>query len=213
VIGNPARRNAPDNPNVTQTTNPAPAQPIRTGRTRFLLTMTPRTRLHHPPTAHPPDVVTTTASSSYRVTVHTPQPWHASGSTTVVASGRATRARPLPRCPGCPPCLRLPPPPCRPEPSGPEPCGPAPAACGASASASAPARAPVAFAAGPSWLGGWEEFDESRPAARCNPASCTRRASISVACSASFALCTTTSATSSSYEGDTGESDTIRSQT
>jgi hypothetical protein len=71
VIGNPARRNAPDNANVTQTTNPAPAQPIRTGRTRFLLTMTPRTRLHHPPTAHPPDVVTTTASSSYRVTVHT----------------------------------------------------------------------------------------------------------------------------------------------
>jgi len=70
VIGNPARRNAPDNANVTQTTNPAPAQPIRTGRTRFLLTMTPRTRLHHPPTAHPPDVVTTTASSSYRVTVH-----------------------------------------------------------------------------------------------------------------------------------------------
>ena len=70
MIGNPARRNAPDNANVTQTTNPAPAQPIRTGRTRFLLTMTPRTRLHHPPTAHPPDVVTTTASSSYRVTVH-----------------------------------------------------------------------------------------------------------------------------------------------
>ena len=44
-----------------------------------------------------------------------------------------------------------------------------------------------AFAAGPSVLGGSEEFEESRPACRRSASSSTRNASINIACSATRA--------------------------
>ena len=59
----------------------------------------------------------------------------------------------------------------------------------------------MAFAAGPSVLGGCEEFEESRPTCRRNASNSTRNASINTACS-------TTKAANSSYEGVTGGSDT-----
>jgi len=62
----------------------------------------------------------------------------------------------------------------------------------------------LALAAGPSVLGGCEEFEESRPACRRNASNSTRNAPINTACSA-------TSATNSSYEGG-DDSDTAGSQ-
>ena len=56
----------------------------------------------------------------------------------------------------------------------------------------------LAFAAGPSVLGGCEEFQESRPTCRRNASSSTRNASINTACSASRAACSTTNAANSS---------------
>jgi hypothetical protein len=65
-----------------------------------------------------------------------------------------------------------------------------------------------AFAAGPSWLGGWEEFEESRPACRRNAATSVRSVSIIAACSATTAsssairaVSSAFRAASSSYEG------------
>src|SRR5512143_954172 len=137
-----------------------------------------------------------------------PQPEHADGSTGSVQSAFATRARPLPRCPRCPPCLRLTPPPS----SSPDcrPCSAGSPAGGCPASACFPLA--FAFDAGPSWLGGCDEFDESRPAARVNAANSVRIASINVACSATCRLSVTTSAANSSYEGGSGDSGTLRSQ-
>ena len=60
-----------------------------------------------------------------------------------------------------------------------------------------------AFAAGPSVLGGSDEFEESRPACRRSASSSTRNASINIACSATIAA-------NSAYEGG---SDTAGSQT
>ena len=59
-----------------------------------------------------------------------------------------------------------------------------------------------AFAAGPSELGGCEEFEESRPACRRKASNSTRNASINTACSASCAACSATRAANSAYEGD-----------
>jgi hypothetical protein len=58
----------------------------------------------------------------------------------------------------------------------------------------------LALAAGPSWLGGREEFEESRPALRRNASSSTCNVSINAACS-------TTRAANSSYEGAPGDLD------
>jgi hypothetical protein len=55
-----------------------------------------------------------------------------------------------------------------------------------------------AFAAGPSVLGGCEEFEESRPACRRSASSSTRNASINTACSASWAACSATRTANSS---------------
>ena len=60
-----------------------------------------------------------------------------------------------------------------------------------------------AFAAGPSWPGGCEEFEESRPACRRSAATSARSDSISAACSATIPLQAPrpVRAASSSYEG------------
>src|SRR5439155_7802722 len=65
-----------------------------------------------------------------------------------------------------------------------------------------------AFAAGPSVLGGCEEFEESRPTCRRNASNSTRNAPINTACSASWAACSATRAANSAYEGVAGGSDT-----
>ena len=69
----------------------------------------------------------------------------------------------------------------------------------------------LAFAAGPSWLGGWEEFEESRPACRRSASTSARSVPISVACSATTASSSATRAissaflaASSSYDGCSG---------
>ena len=78
-----------------------------------------------------------------------------------------------------------------------------------------PPRLPLAFAfafaAGPSWLGGWEEFEESRPACRRSAATSARSVSISAACSATTAsssairaVSSAFRAASSSYDGCSG---------
>ena len=69
-----------------------------------------------------------------------------------------------------------------------------------------PPRLPpaFAFAAGPSWLGGWEEFEESRPACRRSAATSARSDSISAACSATTASSSAFRAASSSYDGCSG---------
>src|SRR5512140_3524505 len=95
---------------------------------------------------------------------------------TRVSSGRATICRPAPGWPFCPPCgrpgraRRLP----------------------ALAFAFAPA-------AGLSWLGGREEFEESRPACRRSAATSARSVSISAACSATTASSSATRAVSSAF--------------
>jgi hypothetical protein len=66
----------------------------------------------------------------------------------------------------------------------------------------------LAFAPGPSELGGCEEFEESRPSCRRNASNSTRNASINTACSASWAACSATKAANSPYEGVAGGSDT-----
>ena len=66
----------------------------------------------------------------------------------------------------------------------------------------------LAFAPGPSVLGGCEEFEESRPTCRRNASNSTRNASINTACSASWAACSATKAANSPYEGVAGGSDT-----
>ena len=55
----------------------------------------------------------------------------------------------------------------------------------------------LAFAAGPSVLGGCEEFEESRPACRRSASNSTRNASINTACSANRAACAATNAANS----------------
>ena len=77
-----------------------------------------------------------------------------------------------------------------------------------------PARLALAFAsaAGLSWLGGCEEFEESRPACRRSAATSARSDSISAACSATTASSSAYSAlassafraASSSYDGCSG---------
>ena len=65
-----------------------------------------------------------------------------------------------------------------------------------------PPRLPLAafaFAAGPSWLGGREEFEESRPACRRSAATSARSGSISAACSATTASSSATRAVSSAF--------------
>jgi len=116
-----------------------------------------------------------------------PHPPHVPGSTARVSSGRAAHARLAPGWPFCPPCGRP----------------------GRARRASR--RPAFAFAAGPSWLGGWEEFEESRPACRRNAATSARSDSISAACSATTASSSATRAVSSafraassSYEGCSG---------
>ena len=56
-----------------------------------------------------------------------------------------------------------------------------------------------ASAAGPSWLGGCEEFEESRPACRRSAATSARSASTSAACSAATASSSATRAVSSAF--------------
>ena len=68
----------------------------------------------------------------------------------------------------------------------------------------------LAFAPGPSVLGGCEEFEESRPSCRRNASNSTRNASINTACSASWAACSATKAANSPYEGVASGSDTGR---
>ena len=58
-----------------------------------------------------------------------------------------------------------------------------------------------ASAAGPSWLGGCEEFEESRPACRRRAATSARSDSISADCSATTASSSAFRAASSSYDG------------
>jgi hypothetical protein len=96
------------------------------------------------------------------------------GSMTRVSSGRAAICRPAPGWPFWPPCGR-------------------------------PARArrlpALAFApdAGLSWLGGCEEFEESRPACRRSAVTSARSDSISAACSATTAVNSATRAVSSAF--------------
>ena len=131
-----------------------------------------------------------------------PQPAQQGGSTGSRWSGVATGTRPLPRCPGWPPCLRR----GRPRPGSPAADCPSDAAgwpSGACWPAGTRAAFVFAFAAGPSVLGGSDEFEESRPACRRSASSSTRNASINIACSATIAA-------NSAYEGG---SDTAGSQT
>src|ERR1019366_1581828 len=58
--------------------------------------------------------------------------------------------------------------------------------------------------AGPSWLGGCEEFEESRPACRRSAATSARSDSISSDCSATTASRSAFLAASSSYDGCSG---------
>ena len=58
-----------------------------------------------------------------------------------------------------------------------------------------------ASAAGPSWLGGCEELEESRPACRRSAATSARSASISAPCSATSVSSFAFRAASSSYDG------------
>ena len=132
-----------------------------------------------------------------------PQPAQQDGSTGSRWSGVATGPRPLPRCPGCPPCLR------RGRP------GSSAAGCpsGDCWDCRPAGRLPAfafAFAPGPSVLGGCEEFEESRPTCRRNASNSTRNASINTACAASSAACSATRTANSAYEGVAGGSDTAR---
>ena len=56
-----------------------------------------------------------------------------------------------------------------------------------------------ASAAGLSWLGGCDEFEESRPACRRSAATSARSVSISAACSATTASSSATRAVSSAF--------------
>ena len=67
-----------------------------------------------------------------------------------------------------------------------------------------PALPAFAPAAGPSRLGGCEEFEESRPACRRSAATSARSDSISADCSATIASSSAFRAASSSYEGCSG---------
>ena len=94
-----------------------------------------------------------------------------------VSSGRAAHARLVPGWPFCPPC-------------------------GRPGRARRASRWPAFFfasAAGLSWPGGWEEFEESRPACRRSAATSARSVSISAACSATTASSSATRAVSSAF--------------
>ena len=94
-----------------------------------------------------------------------PHPPHVPGPTARVSSGRAAHARLAPGWPFCPPCGRA----------------------GRARRAACLAAFAFASAAGLSWLGGWDEFEESRPACRRRAATSVRSVSISAACSATTA--------------------------
>jgi hypothetical protein len=61
-----------------------------------------------------------------------------------------------------------------------------------------------AVAAGPSWLGGCDEFDESRPACRRNASTSACSDSINAPCRATSASSSATRAVTCSYDGCSG---------